>query len=399
MNIMLLSLLKSASTEKIFKALDNEVRFVGGCVRDALLNQQIKDTDLATTKLPEEVIKLLEKAGIRVIPTGLKHGTVTAVINKKNFEITTLRRDVSCDGRHADVEFTDDWEEDAARRDFTMNAMSVAYDGKLYDYFGGQNDLEKHLVCFVGDAGQRCEEDILRILRFFRFNAYYGDMPPDEDGLAACKKYAGKISGLSGERIQAEMIKLLAAENPADILAVMQDNGISQHILPELFDITGLKNLLLLEKRLKKAINPLLRLAVLIRDKDATLKLAKQWKLSNNDKDYLLKLTGSAFAVNPKAEIKKHNKNIRQAGRDIFSDRLLLEWVEDAGNDKYEAIYNHALNWEIPVFPVSGKDLQAIGIKPGKEMGDMLREAEIWWEEGEYKASKEEILTKVASYR
>ena len=210
-----------------------EVRFVGGCVRDAAIGRAVTDVDIATHDLPETVIELLQAARLKVVPTGLKHGTVTAVVKGQHFEITTLRRDVETFGRHARVEFTDDWAADAARRDFTMNAMFLGIDGTLYDPFGGLADLRAGRVRFVGDARQRIKEDVLRLLRFFRFHARYGRGAPDAEGLAACRALAPLLPTLSAERVRDETLKLLRAPAPADVLRLMAREDILARYLPE----------------------------------------------------------------------------------------------------------------------------------------------------------------------
>jgi poly(A) polymerase len=223
-------------TSAVIKALTAEgaeVRFVGGCVRDAALGRAVADVDIATRDRPEVVSALLEAARLKVVPTGLKHGTVTAVVKGHHFEITTLRRDVETFGRHARVEFTDDWAADAARRDFTMNAMFLSVDGTLYDPFGGLADLEAGHVRFVGDARQRIEEDVLRLLRFFRFHARYGRGAPDADGLAACRALAHLVPTLSAERVRDETLKLLKAPAPADVLRLMAREDILGRYLAE----------------------------------------------------------------------------------------------------------------------------------------------------------------------
>ena len=219
--------LHSPQTQKLLAAFSGEgIRFVGGAVRDCVLGIEAADLDLATTLLPLQVIDLLEKSDISNYPTGLAHGTITAIIDGKSFEITTLRRDASCDGRHAEVEFGTDWEEDARRRDFTMNAIYMSASGELFDYFGGFQDAMAGRVRFIGDAKQRIQEDYLRILRFFRFFAVYGKGTPNAYALNACTEFASHINTLSGERIQAEMLKLLAAPSPFYALELMQKTGV-----------------------------------------------------------------------------------------------------------------------------------------------------------------------------
>ncbi|MFQ5959208.1 MAG: CCA tRNA nucleotidyltransferase, partial [Alphaproteobacteria bacterium] len=225
------------------RAQGAEVRFVGGCVRDAVAGRKVTDVDIATPDPPETVIRLLEAAGIRVVPTGIKHGTVTAVVARRPFEITTLRRDVETYGRHAKVAFTDDWTADAARRDFTINALFCAPDGTLYDPFGGLDDLRAGRVRFVGDAVQRIREDVLRLLRFFRFYAHYGRPPPDAEALAACRAMALALPSLSGERVCAELLRLLAADDPAAVLELMIEADVLEFVLPEVAGVGALAEL------------------------------------------------------------------------------------------------------------------------------------------------------------
>ena len=227
--------MRNSSTRAVIDALcgdGQKVRFVGGCVRDTLLDIAIGDIDIATPDIPETVMALLEKAGIRNIPTGLAHGTITAVVDRQHFEITTLRVDVQSHGRHADVAFTDDWQADAARRDFTMNALSCTPEGDIYDPWDGIKDIEAGCVRFVGDAGQRIAEDHLRLLRFFRFHAWYGTGAPDRAGLAAAAAGAKSLRKLSSERLRNEMFKLLAAPDPAPVIDIMAEVGVLAEILP-----------------------------------------------------------------------------------------------------------------------------------------------------------------------
>jgi poly(A) polymerase len=397
-------MLKNLTTNKsallIFKALDNKARFVGGCVRDSILNKPVTDIDIATPHLPEAVMEKLRLHEIKVIPTGLKHGTVTAIIGDMGFEITTLRKDVDCDGRHAEVEFTDDWEADAARRDFTMNAMSAGIDGKIYDYFGGEHDLKHGLVRFVGDARQRCREDILRILRFFRFNAYYGNGIFDGEAQAACLEFASKITTLSGERIQTEMLKLLSAPKPQNSLYKMDELGILKHILPTNINMIALDKFIELEARLVLRVSPLLRLAVMldsgIISSDDLEDVLGLWKLSNKQMRYLELVMLSPFEFS--IDIVEQNKFIRVLGREIFRDIILVKWAEDVAlrdddsGEFYQAAIANANAFEIPVFPVSGEDLKAIGIEQGRALGKALRLGEEWWEASGYNATKAEVL-------
>src|SRR5215468_4177027 len=240
----------AAETVAVMAALaaaGGEARFVGGCVRDALLGRKVSDIDIATHEPPERVMNLLSRAGIKAIPTGIKHGTVTAVVGVRHFEITTLRRDVETYGRHARVEYTDDWAADAARRDFTMNALFCSADGTIYDPFGGLADLRAQRVRFVGDPAERIREDVLRLLRFFRFHAHYGKPPPDPPALAACRDLAHLLPTLSGERVCAETLKLLSAPQPADVVDLMRESGVLAHFLPEATGIDRMRALVAAE--------------------------------------------------------------------------------------------------------------------------------------------------------
>ena len=254
-------------------AAAGEARFVGGCVRDALLGRKVRDVDIATHEPPERVMNLLKRAGIKAIPTGIKHGTVTAVTGAKHFEITTLRRDVETYGRHAKVEYTDDWQADAARRDFTMNALFCGADGTIYDPFGGLADLRAQRVRFVGDPETRIREDVLRLLRFFRFHAHYGKPPPDAAALAACRSLAPLLPTLSGERICAETLKLLSAPQPADVIDLMGETGVRAHFLPEATRNDRLRALVAIEgsapRDLVPRTDPLRRLAALLDGSEA----------------------------------------------------------------------------------------------------------------------------------
>ena len=226
--------LHAPDLRKVMGALgQNHCRVVGGAVRDSILGRDVKDIDIATDHKPEEASRRLKSAGIKVVPTGIAHGTITAVIDGRPFEVTTLRHDVESFGRHARVAFHSDWEDDAARRDFTINALYVDGEGKLYDYFAGQEDIAEGRVRFIGRPAERIEEDALRILRFFRFHACYGKGSPDPDGLKACEENAKKIDILSVERIRDELLKLLAAPDPAPVLAGMRKAGILEYVLPD----------------------------------------------------------------------------------------------------------------------------------------------------------------------
>lgn len=378
-------LLLSKPANIIFDILNDEVRFVGGCVRDSLIGQPIKDIDMATTCTPDKLIEICKHHNIRTIPTGIKHGTVTILIDGVCIEVTTLRRDTSCDGRHADVDFTTSWREDASRRDFTMNALYADRSGKIYDYFDGISDLKKREIRFVGNAEDRCREDILRILRFFRFNAHYGKTL-DKQALEACKKHAKNIPNLSGERINSEIFKLISAPDPIKILQLMRDNGILKFITGDSFNIKLCKDLL----AIKPNYEAILRLAALIKNACDLDYLIKYWKLSNKQKVFLQ--TVLSKNILPTELDSKHAKiHIRKYGKEYFTAAAAIAQAESK-NPKYQDLINIANNWEIPQLPLCGKDLIAKDVKAGKEIGRLLKKAENWWEAENYAPSKQDLL-------
>jgi poly(A) polymerase len=364
-------------------------RFVGGCVRDASIGRPVKDIDIATADRPERVIELLQRARIRVVPTGIAHGTVTAVVDGKPFEITTLRRDVEHYGRHAKVEFTDDWVADASRRDLTFNAMSLTPEGELFDPFGGLADLAAGRVRFVGDPRQRIEEDVLRLLRFFRFHAHYGKPPPDEAALAACRELAPKLPGLSGERVQAELMKLLAAPDPAPVVALMRDREILKHLLPEASAIDRLAGLV----RIEANPDPVRRLAALLVDGEgAARRVGERLKLSNADRDRLLQLAGPADLA-PALDPRQRRLQLYRLGQALFRDRVYLGWAVAPKNaaDVWKQLLAVA-DQPIPEFPLKGRDALELGLEAGPEVGRLLAAVERWWIEGDFQADRKACL-------
>lgn len=388
----------SSDVAELFNALDNQLRFVGGCVRNGLLGLPITDIDLATPKSPEAVMMQLEEKGIKAVPTGIAHGTVTAVINHNGYEITTLRQDVACDGRHAEVVFTDSWQEDAARRDFTMNAMSADREGVVYDYFTGLEDLENRLVRFVGDADARCREDYLRILRFFRFQSQYGAMPLDEAAYQACKTHAAQIKTLSGERIHNEMMKLLASAHVYDVLSAMSEADIFDAIALQPMRLSEMEQLEQLELAHHIMPSALRRLSVLTRGGDTALlhRLIKCWRMSNTEKKYLESLHHHTVAANELIESQQSlHRLIRALGKDMAVDYLLITCAEANLTPTLDKTIASIYNWDIPVFPVNGEDIKQLGLTEGKAIGAALKEAEKWWEEQGYPADKEAVMRSI----
>jgi poly(A) polymerase len=393
--------IQAPDTRAVIDALTRDggqARFVGGCVRDALLGRDVQDIDIATPDPPEAVMRRLERAGIRAIPTGIAHGTVTAVVDGRHFEITTLRRDVETDGRHARVAFTDDWQEDAARRDFTINALSADPDGTLHDPFGGIDDLLAGRVRFVGDPEARIREDVLRLLRFFRFHAWYGQGEPDAAALQACARLASLLPTLSGERVAAEMARLLLALDPASAVASMRDHDILQRILPELSEVERLRVLVLIEDGIgdRDAIR---RMAALLpREAVPALAVATRLRLSNADRDRLVAMAAPPLAVTPPLDERACRRALHRLGAPLFRDLVLLDWADTAGDaTRHRALLAGAESWTPVALPVKGQDLLDLGVPPGPEVGRLLAEIEQWWEEGDYRATRAACLARLGA--
>ena len=347
-----------------------EARFVGGAVRDTLLELDAKDLDLATPLSPYEVMRRLGAAGIKVVPTGIAHGTVTAVSDGQVVEITTLRSDVSTDGRRATVAFTDDWREDAARRDFTINALFAdPATGELFDYFNGLDDLKERRVRFIGDPLTRIAEDHLRILRFFRFHARFGRGEPDAAGLAACTARANDLMALSRERIADELLKLLAHDDPSATMRIMVENRILEAVLPEIVSgaVPRLTKLVETERQAGIAPEGVRRLASLLpTDPLLAEKIAARLKLSNRDRKRLASAVTAEHGINPRALA-------YEIGPEGASDRLLL-----AGRAEEVAALRE---WTPPKLPIGGGALISRGIAPGPLVARTLKQIERNWVE------------------
>lgn len=376
-----------------FNAGGFPLRFVGGCVRDAVMHRPVHDIDATTPATPQHVISLLEQANIKAVPTGLAHGTITAVLDSKGYEITTLRKDLSCDGRHADVAFTDDWQEDSNRRDFTFNAIYCDAAGTLSDFHDGIADARAGIVRFIGNPDARIKEDALRILRYFRFLATHGKEPAQAEALAACRTHASMLQTLSGERIQHEMAKLLGAENPHVALTLMQPD-----LLPLLMGrIDSLESLhTLLQAEQKMALKPdsVTRLAALLRaTKDphaSSAQIIERWKLSRATSNALQLLVGHELIAPAALEITLKT-TLRHMGREAFTRLIALSWKPDT-LDVLDVALGLAKHWQIPTFPVSGHDLKAHGIAEGVSMGETLRKLEALWESLDYQPDKHSLL-------
>ena len=349
-------------------------RFVGGAVRDTLLGLPVKDIDMATTLLPERVIERLAAASIKAVPTGLAHGTVTAVLEDGPIEITTLRRDIDTDGRHAKVEFGTDWRDDAARRDFTINALyAEPATLELFDPFDGLADLNAGHVRFIGNAETRIREDYLRILRFFRFHARFGKGPPNTEALDACAAGREGLKGLSRERIGAELNALLALNNPLPAAQAMADAGIWAQILPEVQadGLARLARLLEREQESKQTGQAIVRLAALLpRDRDAITRIAPRLRLSKKRLIALQELTGEPLA---------DSRNIRSIAYRIGLDRAKHKALLDADEGDWHRALLMLDDWQVPRFPVQGRDLLEQGMKPGPAISHLLGTIEKRW--------------------
>ncbi len=365
-----------------------EARFVGGAVRNALLRKPVGDIDIATPLTPDIVTKRLEAAKLGAVPTGIEHGTVTAIASGKPFEVTTLRRDVSTDGRRAVVAFTTDWKEDAARRDFTMNALYAARDGEIFDFFGGVADLEAGRVRFVGDPVTRIREDYLRILRLFRFHAWYGKGELDAPALQAAALDKAGIRQLSGERIQKEMLTLLAADNPMPVMRVMAASGILTEVLSGELNLARLERLVGIDADAFFTPDPLLRLAALLpADIGRVTTLAERWKLSGAQRSRLEDIAAARAKIVSYLSVRELRKLVYRLGLPLFRDLAFLKWAEDprASNAiQWRALLEVAGTWPRPKFPLSGRDVMLAGVPEGPLVGEVLAEVEEWWIDADF---------------
>lgn len=385
--------LNETGLQQLFTAVEThggEARAVGGCVRDYLLGLKGGDVDVACSLPPEQVMQLATSKGWKAIPTGLAHGTVTLVLPERTVEVTTLRRDVKTDGRHAEVVYTDSFEEDAARRDFTMNALYMDFRGAITDFFDGQDDLRARRVRFIGNAGDRIREDGLRILRFFRFLATHGQPPADEIALRACASQHKMLDKLSGERIQQEMKKLLSAAEPAYALAQMSMMAMGEALCGAAWHVPLLQQLLQHEAqqkvpghawvRLLAMVNPSQRVAV-------AAHICNRWRLSRADTQWLEFLT----APEPMTTQPQVKEALRHYKREWVEQALLLEALDDPALPLANLLAVSRMFEPVP-FPVNARDLMVYGFSEGPELGAKLRELEKQWVDSDYRLKKGDLL-------
>jgi tRNA nucleotidyltransferase/poly(A) polymerase len=395
-------LLKDPHVRAVLSALDADrgaTRIVGGAVRDALLGRPVADADFATILRPNDVIARSEAAGMKTVPTGIEHGTVTIVAGGRPFEVTTLRRDVETDGRHAVVAFTSDWKEDASRRDLTINALYCDTWGEVFDPLGGIADLSAGRIRFIGDAGARIREDYLRVLRFFRFFAWFGRGRPDADGLKACARLKAGIATLSAERVWAELKRLLRAPDPGRALLWMRTTEVLQKALPESWGIDAVHRLIATEQAEGWNPDPLLRLEAIIPPHRARIDaLVERLRLSREEANRLI---GWAAAPEPDPGLSSQalGQLLYRSGQKGVLDRLRHALAREAEKghldaaEKYRGLIRAAAEWRPPEFPVSGRDLVAAGLEPGPQVGEHLRALEERWIESGFLLSREELLT------
>ncbi|MEL6920516.1 MAG: CCA tRNA nucleotidyltransferase [Pseudomonadota bacterium] len=387
----------------VFDALEaagGEVRVNGGAVRNTLMDEPVSDIDLSTTLHPQQVIEALKAAGLKALPTGIDHGTITAVSQKTGFEITTLREDIETDGRRAVVKFATDWKADALRRDLTMNALYLDRHGTVYDPLGGIEDLRACLVRFVGDAETRIREDYLRVLRFFRFFAWYGKGRPDSDGLKACAKLKDGMADLSIERVWAELIKLLAAPDPSRALLWMRTTGVLTKVLPESekWGIDNIHPLLDAERELGWKRDALLRLQAIIPPRDDTvIAFASRMKVANAVRDRLMAWMNVSTGVpletvcDVRAARYRTRKN-ENAVIDVLKHRVALA---KRNRDHAAVLLAAAMSFKPPVLPISGKDLIAHGLEPGEALGETLARLENDWIAADFSLDRDALLATV----
>ncbi|MGO9998327.1 MAG: CCA tRNA nucleotidyltransferase [Acetobacteraceae bacterium] len=363
-----------------------EARVIGGAVRDTLATRSVVEIDLATPRTPEQVTEALQAAEIRAVPTGIAHGTVTAVADGRGFEVTTLRRDVETDGRHAVVAFTDDWRADAARRDFTINAMSLTRAGEVFDYFNGVSDLHAGVVRFVGEPATRIAEDYLRILRFFRFFARYAKGKADAAALAAIRAGVPGLARLSVERVWSELARILAAHDPRAAVVLMAETGVLGAVLPEGAD----------PKRLARLIeagvpdDPLLRVAALLTGDAAAL--SARLRLSAVERDRLVALRAGSVP-RPGDDDAALRRLLADETRELLIDRA---WLTGGDAPEWVALRARLAALPRPVFPLEGRDVLALGEPEGPRVGVLLRAVRQWWLDGGCVAGEEACRSELA---
>ncbi len=377
----------------------NSIFVVGGAIRDALLNREITDIDFATPLEPKTITEILNKENIKFIDVGINHGTVTAIINERKFEITTFRNDIFTDGRHAQVSFSNSLEEDALRRDFTINAMYLDKSGNLIDPTDGKKDLENRVVRFIGRPDERIKEDYLRILRYFRFLALFSDISPDAEVMKTISANLDKLSVVSKERQWNELKSILTLTAPNNAISAMSEIG----LLDDYFNGIGINdafvNLIEIESKISFSIDPILRLSTLIENSlDKANTIIKKLPLSKSESTDLLKLCTLNKKVVSYMSMKEVRYLLYLLGRDGFQKQILVTWAKDANNKNevnWRSLYEVAQSWEKPSFALTAKDVINMGISQGPMVGDILKEVEDWWAENDFIDDKFSLIERL----
>jgi poly(A) polymerase len=359
-----------------------EARVVGGAVRNALLHMPVAEIDVATTAAPDEVVRRVEAAGWKAVPTGIEHGTVTVVIASHPFEVTTLRQDVETFGRKARVKFGRDWRADAERRDFTINALSASAGGQVFDYVGGLDDIAGRRVRFIGEPAQRIDEDYLRILRFFRFHASFADGAPDAAGLHACIVARARLDTLSRERVRMELLKLFVAPRAAPTLTVMSESGLLGPVLGGVPYVANFARLAAIETAIGSAPDPVRRLGALgVMVREDVERLSQRLRLSNAESERLSALDGW-WSIIPSPSEQAARALLYQLGAQSFADRVLHAWAHaDAGADDiaWRTLADLPRRWTVPEFPLKSADFSQRGVPTGPALGAAMRAAKDAW--------------------
>lgn len=387
---------------KLFEVVENHggvLRFVGGAVRDALAGLKGFDLDLATDMSPDELVETCEENNIRTIPIGIKFGTVGVMINDKVLEVTSLRKDIETDGRHAKVEFTSDWKEDASRRDLTINAVYADEKGNVFDYYNGIEDLEKGIVRFIGSPGQRIQEDYLRILRFFRFYSIFGKGEIDDKALAACKEHQAGLQKISIERIRDEFFKIMLTPNVIKTVRIMIDNDILGYILPRAEHFDCLENLINLVRREKLDESALRRLFILyLPDEKLAESFASRLKFSKKQKDLFVNWGKYNPELSNFSDSKKLSEMLYHLGREFCYHRFILKCAETGETPAdFQKILHNIQTMPVAEFPLKGRDLIQSGIDDNRKIGQILKMLEHLWIESGFTMSREELLNQVHS--
>ena len=392
-------ILQLPEVEKIFNAFgESSIFLVGGCVRDILMNKLVTDIDFATPCEPLEVIEILNKSKINYVDIGIKFGTVTAILNDKKYEITSFRKDISTDGRHAEVEFSKEMEADAARRDFTVNALYADKDCKIYDFFNGQEDLKNNFLRFIGDPQARIKEDYLRIMRFFRFLTSYDAQSLDDNLLSILKEEVKNLSIISKERLWDEFTEILKAENPLSVLKLMQENSIFENISEDLKIEKSFENLISIESKIKH-VDHILRLSLLFDNNSKKIEnFINNFPLSTKESKALLELGGMNEKIVSYLSMKEVRFLLYKIGVSNFKNQIILNWVRDVQNKNevnWRSLYEMANAWERPEFEMKAKDVLGMGIDEGPLVGKILSELEEWWAENDFIDDKFSLIERL----